>query len=37
MEELIKNDGLKIDSMSLAEMDGFWDKAKKILKQNKKP
>jgi XTP/dITP diphosphohydrolase len=37
MEELIKNDGLKIDSMSLAEMDGFWDKAKKILKQNKRP
>jgi len=35
MEELITNQGLKIEEMSLDEMDAFWDKAKKSLKKKK--
>lgn len=35
MEKLIANQGLKIEEMSLDEMDAFWDKAKKSLKKKK--
>ena len=35
MEELITNQGLKIEEMSLDEMDAFWDKAKTSLKKKK--
>ena len=35
MENLITNEGLKIEGMSLVEMDVFWDKAKASLKNNK--
>ena len=35
MEKLITNQGLKIEEMSLDEMDAFWDKAKKSLKKKK--
>ena len=35
MEKLITNEGLKIEGMSLEEMDVFWDKAKASLKNNK--
>ena len=35
MEELITNQGLKIEEMSLDEMDAFWDKAKTRLKKKK--
>ena len=36
MEKLITNQGLKIEEMSLDEMDAFWDKAKTSLKKKKK-
>ena len=35
MEKLITNQGLKIEEMSLDEMDAFWDKAKTSLKKKK--
>ena len=35
MEKLIANQGLKIEEMSLDEMDAFWDKAKTSLKKKK--
>jgi XTP/dITP diphosphohydrolase len=35
MEELITNEELKIEEMSLEEMDVFWDKAKLSLKNNR--
>ena len=34
MEKLITKEGLKIEGMSLEEMDKFWDKAKASLKNN---
>ena len=34
MEKLIAKEGLKIEEMSLEEMDVFWDKAKVSLKNN---
>ena len=35
MEILIKEDNLEINKLNLDEMDVYWEKAKKILKEKK--